>query len=305
MLNPDPDAVTFDEGYSEATRRAYAADWRSFEGWCRREAATSVPAAVETVVAYIERLAETHKPASVARKLATITCVHRDKGHQSPCALRPVKVAMKRVWRKGGRRQRQALAVTFERRDEMILASRPGLGGLRDQALLSTAYDLGCRRSELVSLLAEDIERAEDGSATVLLRRSKTDQEGVGSMRYLAPSTVEAIDRWLDAAGVEIGPVFRSVTAAGRVGEGLTGGSVARTFKRLSKAAGHDPATVAGTSGHSTRVGMAQDMATAGIDLAGIMQAGNWKSPTMVARYIERLAARSGAAAKLARLQGR
>ena len=45
------------------------------------------------------------------------------------------------------------------------------------------------------------------------------------------------------------------------------------------------------------RVGAAQDMAAAGIELALIMLAGGWKSPTIVMRYIEHLeAVRSGMA---------
>lgn len=36
-----------------------------------------------------------------------------------------------------------------------------------------------------------------------------------------------------------------------------------------------------------------------GLDLASIMQAGKWKSPTMVARYPEKLAADRGAVAML------
>ena len=46
-------------------------------------------------------------------------------------------------------------------------------------------------------------------------------------------------------------------------------------------------------------------MVSAGIGLPAILQAGRWKSPAMVNRYGERLLARNGAAAQLARIQGR
>ncbi len=82
----------------------------------------------------------------------------------------------------------------------------------------------------------------------------------------------------------------------------LQAGEVARVFKRMAKAAGLDPS---GLSGHSTRIGAAQDMVGGGLDIAEIMQAGGWRTPVMVARYSERLTASRGAAAKLARLQGR
>ena len=58
-------------------------------------------------------------------------------------------------------------------------------------------------------------------------------------------------------------------------------------------------------TGHSARVGTAQDMVAAGFSLAEIMQAGGWKTPDMIARYSEHLQARNGASAKLAALQNR
>jgi hypothetical protein len=43
---------------------------------------------------------------------------------------------------------------------------------------------------------------------------------------------------------------------------------------------------------------MAQDLVAADLDIAGIMQAGGWASPTMVARYSEKITARRGAIAR-------
>ena len=96
--------------------------------------------------------------------------------------------------------------------------------------------------------------------------------------------------------------MFRTVNRVGLVDGPLQAGEVGRIFKRLAKAAGLDPV---GLSGHSTRVGGAQDMVGAGLDVAEVMQASGWRTPVMVARYSERLTASRGAAAKLARLQGR
>jgi hypothetical protein len=54
---------------------------------------------------------------------------------------------------------------------------------------------------------------------------------------------------------------------------------------------------VAEVSGHSTRVGAAQDLAELDIDLAAITHAGGWKSPRMPLQYAEKInAARSGMA---------
>lgn len=70
-------------------------------------------------------------------------------------------------------------------------------------------------------------------------------------------------------------------------------------LKRLARKAGLKPEVVERVSGHSCRVGMAQDLVADGADLAGVMQAGRWKSPTMPARYTARLEAKRGAVARL------
>ena len=49
-----------------------------------------------------------------------------------------------------------------------------------------------------------------------------------------------------------------------------------------------------GYTGHSGRVGMAQDLVKSGVELPALMTAGRWKSSKMPARYTERKAADRG-----------
>ena len=98
------------------------------------------------------------------------------------------------------------------------------------------------------------------------------------------------------------GPLFRSVHVTGKVGAKLHEANVNDILKKLARRAapalkrrGVDPE---GISGHSCRVGMAQDLVAAGFDVAAIMQAGGWKSSAMVARYTERLQVARGAIAR-------
>ncbi|OZB12782.1 MAG: hypothetical protein B7X55_13925 [Rhodobacterales bacterium 34-62-10] len=44
---------------------------------------------------------------------------------------------------------------------------------------------------------------------------------------------------------------------------------------------------IAAFSGHSMRVGAAQDLLTKGFDTVAIMRAGGWKSVGVLARYLE------------------
>src|SRR4029078_12559931 len=114
--------------------------------------------------------------------------------------------------------------------------------------------------------------------------------------------TIGHLKTWLVAADINEGPIFRSVTRKGELGLQPAAGEGPEIFRRMAKAAGLD---TAGVSGHSTRVGAAQDMIALGLELPEIMQAGGWKSPAMPARYGDRLLARRGAPAKLAQAQGR
>jgi site-specific recombinase XerD len=63
-----------------------------------------------------------------------------------------------------------------------------GLLGIRDRALLLVGFAGAFRRSELVSLVVEDLTFGEDG-LKVLIRRSKTDQEAAGQVIGIARGT--------------------------------------------------------------------------------------------------------------------
>ena len=61
-----------------------------------------------------------------------------------------------------------------------------------------------------------------------------------------------------------------------------------RRLKRLAEFAGLDATTIGSLSGHSMRVGAAQDLAADGYDLIALMTLGGWKTPHVVARYVEK-----------------
>ena len=100
------------------------------------------------------------------------------------------------------------------------------------------------------------------------------------------------------------GRLFRSL-CRGVVGNRLDASQVPRIFKAMAERAGVPEEVVEHISGHSTRVGAAQDMVAEGITMPAIQHAGRWKTMAMVNRYAERLLARRSGAARLARLQHR
>jgi hypothetical protein len=113
----------------------------------------------------------------------------------------------------------------------------------------------------------------------------------------LSRETVKWLRVWIEHAEIEDGAIFRRLIGRDQVGGVLNPGSIAPIFKRVAQWIGMPARIVDRVSGHSTRVGAAQDLAELDIDLAAITQAGGWKSPRMPLQYAEKInAARSGMA---------
>jgi integrase len=171
----------------------------------------------------------------------------------------------------------------------MVDATYAGIIGARDRAIILLGFAGAFRRSELVGLDAADCAFGKDG-LTVMLRRSKIDQEGAGrkiGIPYGAnPETcpVRTLQAWLEQAAIAEGPLFRSISRHGKVGLGrLSGIDVARVVKKLAQRAGLDAAKYAG---HSLRAGHATTAAIAGASERSIMNQTGHRSVQMVRRYI-------------------
>ncbi len=258
------------------------------------------------MVAFVDDMAASRAPATVRRYVASIAAAHRALGHDRSATKSPaVRRALQRMHRAKGRRQVQALALTWPLRQRLLAASGERLIDLRNRALLAVAYDTMLRRSELAALRVNDLAEEPDGAATLLVRRGKTDPERAGAVVYSARDTTRIVRAWLDGGGIADGFLFRSLSRTGTPGRSLDPSQIPRIFKAMARAAGLPEDVVAGISGHSARVGATQDMIASGVELAAILQAGRWKTTAMVYRYGERLMARRSGAAQLARLQRR
>ena len=289
---------------SANTERAVRSDLAIYTAWCAERDLPALPASAETIAAFVDAMAKVRAPATVRRYVASIGAAHRALGLAKRARSEPVRRALQRMHRRKGRRQEQARGLTGALRERLLDAPGDGLIDARNRALLAVAYDTLLRRGELVALQVSDIVEELDGAASVLVRRSKADPEGRGATVYLARDSVARVREWLQRSGVREGRVFRSL-CRGVVGEGLDASQVPRIFKAMAERAGLPVDVVQHISGHSTRVGAAQDMVAGGIGMAAILHAGRWKTTTMVNRYGERLLARRSGAAQLARLQQR
>ena len=167
-------------------------------------------------------------------------------------------------------------------RERLLAAAGERPIDARNRALVAVAYDAMLRRSELTDLQVADLVEEMQGDASLIVRRGKTDPEGRGAAVYLARDTVALVREWQARSGVESGRLFRSLSKGGAVGTRLHPSQIPRIFKAMAHRAGLPPEIVAGLSGHSARVGAAQDMVASGIEMPAILQAGRWKTTVMV-----------------------
>jgi site-specific recombinase XerD len=274
-----------------STLRAYRSDWNHFTGWCQQHMLGPLPASAETVALYLAALAATHRPATMTRRLTSITKAHQIAGHPSPATMQQPAVSetLKGIRRTlGTAQQTKAPLLTADVR-RMLEALPESLAGRRDRALLLLGFAGGFRRSELAALDVGDVQPTEDG-LVVKLRRSETDPEGkgrdVGIPHGSTPSTcpVLAFTTWKTAAGIAEGALFRGVDRHGHVGTvRLHKDSVGLVVKRAAEAAGLDPAKYAG---HSLRAGLATQAYLNGAGELAIMRQTGHRSLAMVRRYI-------------------
>ena len=292
--------------YPANTLRAWRADWTAFLRFCTAQSHAPLPARPASVAEFVARCQlEGKKPATVRRYLATIALAHRVAKLESPVVDEAVQLAMKGFTSEVSVRQRQAHPLGWADIKQYLDIAGSSLREIRDCALLCVAYDTMARRSELVALTYDDIERLPDGTARALIRRSKTDQAGQGQQAYLYRQTVRQLLRWTATAAITEGALFRGLRGAHQLGNRLHVGSVGDTYKRAAAAIGMPKEQIDGISGHSIRVGAAQDLLALNIDLASVMQAGRWKSARMPMRYGEHVLAARGGMARAAAAQGR
>ena len=281
------------------TIRAMERSFKAFEAWCAPTRCVALPTSAATVADYVDELARSgRKAAGIKQAVWAIGAVHRLSDQVDPTKAVTVRNALKRMSRRPDVPERQRQAAPINSYELRRITETAGVRSIdqRDIALVLVMRDLLARRSEAVALDVADISYDPDGSGTAIIRRSKTDQTGEGKELYLSPATVTQIRRWLDVSKIGEGPVFPAVNKAGRLGDRLQAPEVARIIKRLARKAGLPAERLCG---HSCRVGMAQDLVAAGADVAGLMQAGRWKSMQMPARYSERLEAKRGVVAQL------
>ncbi|MCD2140860.1 site-specific integrase [Rhodococcus pyridinivorans] len=328
---------------SESTRRNYAADWQRFTGWCQREGHGALPAHPLTVAAYLHEAAATvteageraYSPATLARWVAGIGYHHRRAGHPAPGTDELVTATLsgiRRDYAAAGERPRSPRAPLLTADIVTIVEKmRADCAGWaaevlerRDSAIFLLGFAGAFRRSELVALACSDVSLHRLDGLHVRLRKTKTDQEGRGSIRALpfthshASCPPCAWLRWaqvvaaFDAGGrpavirllrtaepfdthvcrgsrprmVPASPLLRSISKNGNLSDTpLSGAAVHKAIRRRAAQAGYDPDTVQQLGGHSLRAGFVTQAFRNGASAHAIMRQTGHTTPAMLETY--------------------
>jgi integrase len=282
-------------------------------------------------------------PSSVKRMVSNVgVLTGKIAGNGNHTSSILVAAEMKRQRRKKGSAHKQALAIrqkgdvmdlgggaqpfSIERMIE-VLEPDKSLWAARAKLLLSLGGDTGRRGGEYRAAKMGDLRPINDGAdgGIFLIRQSKTDQDGVGLVKFASRRTMRFADEYrriLKAHGGDVGPyapLFVPVdrwanpnTTRGEEGESLTTKGLIMVLRKIVEKAltimadeigdaTDDIATIVrGVSGHSFRVGLAMDLVTAGESIVAICVEGGWATPAMPVYYTRFISARTGAAARLA-----
>jgi site-specific recombinase XerD len=284
-----------DAALAAASRRAYASSLKQFAEWCHELGLVAYPAEAETVARYAVFRAQTGlKVSSLDRALAAIRYLHLfgpDPNAPDPTVSPRVVRTMRGIRREhaGAPTQKRALSArdVIEMVEPLDLATH---AGLRDRAVIMFGYAAGMRRGELAALDRADLADDPDG-LRALLRGAKGDTDHTGQLIGVAFGPTEglcpvrALRAWLDAHADLAGPVFRPVDRHDNIGaRRLSGQAIADILKRRARAAGLDPATVAG---HSLRSGHATGAARAGEELTRIQKQLRHRRIDTTAGYVQ------------------
>lgn len=333
----DDDVATLrhlvDKGIGANTLRAMASDLTYLDAWCRAatDAAMPWPAPQPLLLKFIAhhlwdaaerqtnqdhgmpadvaaslkeqgllRRSGPHAPATVRRRMALWSTLHRWRGLIGPFGDPHVKLALKVVTRGTQRspKRKSQKALTRDVLDKLLATCRATRSAdIRDRAVLLFGFASGGRRrSEIASLRVEQLQKrapvqskAGEAAAPMLncmaihLGRTKTEHGDQTSTVLLVGPPADALQAWLKHARIGSGPVFRAIDRWGRVGEkALTPEAINLIIKTRCHLAGLDAKQY---SAHGLRSGYLTEAGRRGIPILEAMQQSRHKTVQQASAY--------------------
>ena len=271
------------------TLKAYQKALKGFDAFLKGNTAEFSDTALS---AYLTTLYRDNKsPSTISIVVAAVKWQLRNENRSQALPMTDATLSgIRRKARGRGRGQVDGLDWQTVERVCAFAEAEKTLGGLRDSVMIRLMSDCLLRISEVVAVNVSDFEKK-----TLIVRQSKTDQEGTETALYVTADTRRVVKRYLKKAGITAGAVFRRIRKGGHVGqERLTDFSARRIIQQRAKAAGVDGFI----AGHSLRVGSAVSLAQAGATVVDMQIAGRWKSSQMPAHYAKAELAERGAIAR-------
>ena len=266
-----------DGAYAPETIRSYYNDVKYFVDWCEGRGLKAFPLTEAKILEYIEVISKISFTA-IQRRLTAARKVNRFLGFQDFELTEEIRLSLRRIKRSKIMRPRQARGINIDLLLRAIRAQPDTITGIRNRAVLSLGYDFLARRSELTALRVGDIEFLKDGTLRGLIRRGKADQFGQGRLAFGSRRSSKLLRRWLKQKPAEIDWLFCALNHGNCLDRALCGRSVNNIVKSaVIKTRGVRPREYE-VSGHSLRVGAAQDLLIKGYDAIAIMRAGGWRS---------------------------
>ena len=264
------------------TLRAYKADYNDFAIFCSKNNFQSMPTQPKIISLYLTNLSKTSKYSTLKRRLASISVLHKMKGHYIDTKHPIIMENLMGIKRTIGTNQKSKKPILINDLKALINAIHNSLEKdlrkIRDKAIVLIGFSGGFRRSELVSIDYEDLEFVVEG-VKIFVKRSKTDQSGEGMTKAIPYfenqdfCPVIALKNWIQVSQIKRDKVFK-----------ISDKGVALIIKKYANLAGLDGHKYAG---HSLRSGFATSTAESGAEERNIMAMTGHKSTDMVRRYIK------------------
>jgi site-specific recombinase XerD len=288
---------------AENTRRAYRAAVAVWCVWCAQRNLPPLPALGQDVAAFLasERLRGL-KPNTLDLRRAGIRYLHRIAGCPVPtddaCVAETV-AGIRRDAARRGETPRKKAAATARIIEQFLAPISDDLRGLRDRALILVGFAGALRRSELAAIQMHQLEPSEKG-----IRLSLPQTKGSQTAAVIVPlpygktglCPVRALERWLAAAEITDGPVFRRIwlpkqstpgepPALSRLGDApLTTQAIADIVQARADAAGFNRKSFAG---HSLKRGAITTGMENHVHPGDLKRMGRHKSFDVLGEYLE------------------
>ena len=264
------------------TLRAYQADFKDFSAFCTKNGFNTIPTEPKILSLYLTHLSATSKFSTLKRRIASISVIHKMKGHyldtKHPIIMENL-LGIKRV--KGSNQKAKKPILINDLRliiNAIDQTNQTEKRKIRDKAIILIGFSGGFRRSELVNLLYDDVEFVNEG-VKIFIKRSKTDQSGEGMTKAIpyfdnqSFCPVLSLKNWMNNSEIKSGKIFD-----------ISDKSIALIIKKYAFLSGLDPNKY---SGHSLRSGFATSTAESGAEERNIMAMTGHKTSQMVRRYIQ------------------